>query len=122
MKINTKQAQLLAKKIQEKLITQESTPRITKEELATINEYFKKEKGLRDAIHLAQKRLNDAGDKMRKLGINYFPTKDLAIKNLEKKNLPSVNDISDQIILMGMFEDTDMNTFINKIIEKLTKK
>ena len=126
MKISQKQAGLLAKQVVAKLNAKKSF-KVSEAMRLKIRDFVETRKELVSAKNDAQEAIN-RHDKT--LGAitgavrNLYPYDIQAaiIEKIEKKNVPSVDEICDEIILNAMFtSEDDLQSFVEKITKKFEK-
>lgn len=127
MKLSQKQAELLAAEVVKQL-KEKRTFVIDPKQKQDLKQWVEKrealDKKVMDAQEVARqhdKLLYNICGKNNSV-CNYDPL-DKMISKIEQKNIPSISQITDEIILQGMFADEkDMNSFLQKIISKWDKK
>ncbi len=124
MKLNNKQIKVLAEQVLEKI--SENVPEYTKAQEKLVDTFIKKEAELTEKID----KLCDTRTLLRKeiqtsLGCKskyfYKYDKEELLKSINR-NLPSLAQIEDKIVLEAMFESKeDMKSFIDKLVKEFSK-
>lgn len=127
MKISQKQALLLAKEVvnQLKAMKVQKVP-------DTFRQKLKQWMDKRNQLMTAEKEAEEARRKYettlknltgRNVYCEAYWSIDKIIEKIEEKNIPSVSEIEDEIILKSIFNDkNDMQSFISQIVKKYEKK
>jgi hypothetical protein len=127
MKISSKQANLLAKEV----VNQLKAKKVQKVSAAVkeqLNQFVDKRRELYNKKADAQEEINKHEQSLKKIvgnvrGIYGSETITQMIDKIEKKAIPSVSEIEDEIILKSMFNsEDDLTSFINAIVKKYEKK
>ena len=130
MKISQKQASLLAREIVKLLQAKkvQRLPEITRAKIQDWadkrDEFKKKEKEMQEIMQAHENKLwAIIGIKRLETSIRTYNTVSQIIEGVEKKQIPSQQEIEDEIILKSMFDDAeDMEKFVQSIVCKYEKK
>jgi hypothetical protein len=126
MKISQKQASLLSRQVIAKLKSKKSF-KVSDLMKAKIKDFVETRKELIKAKNDAQEAINRHD---RSLGaitgdvrnLYHYDSQSAIIEKMEKKNVPSEEEVCDEIILNAMFaNDEDLTSFIEKIAKKFEK-
>lgn len=125
MKVSPKQANLLAKEVVKTLIAKKSF-KVSDNIVDKLKEHFAKEKELNREKNEINERINKHDAQLYKItgktSRNVYNL-DGAIKEMERQNLPTVQQVEDEIILRAMFaNEDDMQKFLDSIVKKFEKK
>lgn len=125
MKFTTRQANLLANKVAEKL--KDSNFSVSAMKRKEIEKWVATYQRLRQAHEAAEKAQSKHFGTLSDItGLDKYygtTTTDNIVKEMQKRAIPSVNIIEDEIVLSSMFaEDQDLDSFIDSIVKKLTPK
>lgn len=124
MKLNNKQIKVLAEQVLAKI--SENVPEYTKAQEKAIDIFIKKETELSEKIDKLSDERSELRERIQKfLGCKkkYFYSfdKETLLKNIDK-DLPSLEQIQDKIVLEAMFESKeDMKSFIDKLVKEFSK-
>jgi uncharacterized coiled-coil DUF342 family protein len=127
MKISQKQATLLAKEIISQL-NAKKTFKVSNELRQQIKAFCEKRKELWAKVNEAKEEVNRHEMTLHKIvgRIDHLYTSDSLeriIEKVEAKNVPTVSQVEDEILLKAMFaNEDDMQAFIDKIVSKYSKK
>lgn len=127
MKISQRQAQLLAKEIVNQLKAKkvQKVPEPVKEQL---KQFLEKRRQLVNEKADVQEKINRHDGTLPKIiggarGIHASSTFSQMIERMEEKNIPTTQQIEDEILLKSMFKsEEDMETFVNSIVKKYEKR
>jgi hypothetical protein len=127
MKLSSKQANLLAKEIVRQLELKNSF-KMSEAEKQPIKKFFDKRAELQQVKDKAQEAINTHDRTFSTLVGNkrgYYVSDgyNKIIEQLEKKSVPAINEIEDEIILKSMFANPDdLQKFVDSIVLKYSKK
>lgn len=121
MKFSNRQAELLAQKVFEKLKAEDF--KVSPAKRKEIDRYVKTHEKLRAAYDAANQALTNHSKILEKItGLDRFYGGTSAaniIKEMEKRYMPSLRAIEDEIIVNSMFENGDnLEAFLDKIARK----
>lgn len=130
MKINQKQANLLAKEIVKRLQAKkvQRLPEIAKARIENFVNNREELKKKEQAASAAREAYEDkfwaiTGLKRGETNARPYHTSKQIIEAMEKKQIPSQQEIEDEIILKSMFANPeDMEKFVQSIVSKYEKK
>ena len=126
MKISQKQAGLLAKQVVAKLNAKKSF-KVSEAMRLKIRDFVETRKELVSAKNDAQEAINRHDKTLGAItgavrNLYHYDSQAAIIEKIEKKNVPSVDEICDEIILNAMFtSEDDLQSFVEKITKKFEK-
>ena len=127
MKINQKQADLLAKEIIRQLKLKK-VEKVSEQTRKALELFVDKRKQLYNKKADIQEEINKHELSIKKIAGNInglYGSDSLSrmIERIEAKSIPDFNDVRDEIILKSMFaSEDDMNTFVDSIVKKYEKQ